>query len=122
MVFNDILMSSSSHTHPRSHTSTPQLFTSPTQTALTNPDLLELILENLSIEHVWELSSEDVVSRRRVLASAALTSKAFLEPSLDRLWRSLDKLFPLFRLLKAFYRSDSTFVSTSSWFRFWGFC
>lgn len=48
---------------------------------------------------------------RRTLRNAALVNKRdWLEPSLDRLWRSLDKLFPLFRLLKAFWRSDSTYV------------
>jgi hypothetical protein len=63
------------------------------------------------VDRVWELGSEEVVMRRSVLASAALTCRTFLEPALDRLWRSLDKLFPLFKLLPAFYRSDSTFVS-----------
>jgi hypothetical protein len=83
----------------------------PTHAVLTNPDILELILENLSVDRVWELGREDVVMRRSVLASAALTCRTFLEPALDRLWKSLDKLFPLFKLLPAFYRSDSTFVS-----------
>lgn len=41
----------------------------------------------------------------------ALTCKAFLEPALDRLWRSLDSLFPLLRTLPAFIQSDGTYVS-----------
>lgn len=63
------------------------------------------------MDRVWELPHEEVVMRRRVLASTALTCRTFMEPALDRLWRSLDKLFPLFKLLPAFYRSDLTFVS-----------
>lgn len=83
----------------------------PAPAVLTNPDILELILENLCMDRVWEYQADEVVIRRRVLAAAALTCRAWMEPALDRLWRSLDKLFPLFKLLPAFYRSDSTFVS-----------
>ncbi|KAF9442723.1 hypothetical protein P691DRAFT_680885 [Macrolepiota fuliginosa MF-IS2] len=90
---------------------------------LTNPDILELILEDLAVGYVWEVVPEAVVESRRVLAAAALTCRAWMEPALDRLWRSLDKLFPLFRLLPAFYRSDTTFVlrgrvSEEDWGRF----
>ncbi|XP_006455069.1 hypothetical protein AGABI2DRAFT_209334 [Agaricus bisporus var. bisporus H97] len=106
--------------HPHPHLRERE---NPTHAVLTNPDILELILENLSVDRVWELESEEVVLRRSVLASTALTCRTFMEPALDRLWRSLDKLFPLFKLLPAFYRSDSTFVlrgriSESDWDRF----
>jgi len=38
----------------------------------------------------------------------------WLEPSLDRLWKSLDKFFPLFRLLRAFEKNDLIYVSAWS--------
>ena len=111
------------HTFPSSqHTSTPPptpLTTTPpataTQTALTSPDILDHILEHLALTpYSWSYPPDDVVSMRRTLRNAALVNKRdWLEPSLDRLWRSLDKLFPLFRLLRAFWRSDSTYVSAS---------
>jgi hypothetical protein len=150
---------------PSSTPPPPQQQPSITHTALTNPDILDLILENLAIPCLWDLTSslspssssyslasssagvpfdggdvdddddddddvdirgfeemrgEEIVKRRGVLLNVALTNKAiFLEPGLDRLWRSLDKLFPLFRLLRGFYRSDSTFVSSSFCLKAW---
>lgn len=51
---------------------------------------------------------------RRKLCSLAVMCKAFMGPALDQLWRSLDSLFPLLKLLPAFKMSDGTWVSTSS--------
>ena len=53
--------------------------------------------------------------KRKALRNAALVNKMYwLEPSLDRLWKSLDKFFPLFRLLRAFEKSDLIYVSVWS--------
>lgn len=74
-----------------------------------NPDILEEICEYLSYEH--ETEPEAIRSSRKTLFSLALTSTAFLEPALDHLWRVLDSLFPLLKILPAFARSDDTYVS-----------
>ncbi|KAF9531201.1 hypothetical protein CPB83DRAFT_809583 [Crepidotus variabilis] len=60
---------------------------------------------------------------RQTLLSTALTCKRLLEPALDRLWRHLDSLFPLLKLLPAFVRSDGTWVlrgpiTQAHWTRF----
>jgi len=74
-----------------------------------NPDILEEICEYLAIEDDFT-HSVDVSLSRRDLLSVALTCKAFVEPALNRLWRSLDSLFPLLKILPAFVQSDGTYV------------
>ncbi|KAJ3544447.1 hypothetical protein NMY22_g2771 [Coprinellus aureogranulatus] len=75
-----------------------------------NPDILAEICEYLAPYDDLEADPEQVQAARRYLALLALTCKAFLEPALDRLWRSLDTLYPLFRILPAFVRADGTHV------------
>ena len=76
-----------------------------------NPDILDEICEYLHDEQDTQLDAEAARVSRRNLLWVALTCKAFLEPALDRLWRSLDSLFPLLRILPSFTQSDETYVS-----------
>ncbi|KAF8816030.1 hypothetical protein BYT27DRAFT_7077944 [Phlegmacium glaucopus] len=75
-----------------------------------NPDILDEICEYLHDGQDTELDSEAARTSRRNLLCVALTCKAFLEPALDRRWRSLDSLFPLLRILPSFTQSDGTYV------------
>ncbi|TFK31617.1 hypothetical protein BDQ12DRAFT_693865 [Crucibulum laeve] len=63
--------------------------------SISDPDILSLIFQSLDTQY---------------LAWVACTCKTFLEPALNQLWRSLDSLFPLFRILPAFVKSDGTYV------------
>lgn len=69
-----------------------------------NPDILDEICEYLHDE-------QDGLTSKQNLLWAGLTCKAFLEPALDRLWSSLDSLFPLLKILPSFVQSDGTYVS-----------
>lgn len=74
-----------------------------------NPDILDEICEYL---HDEDGSNELLAhANRQNLLWAGLTCRAFLEPALDRLWRSLDSLFPLLKILPSFTQSDGTYVS-----------
>ena len=73
-----------------------------------NPDILDEICEYL---HEQDGSSELALSSKQNLLWAGLTCKAFLEPAMDRLWSSLDSLFPLLKILPSFTQSDGTYVS-----------
>ncbi|RXW15705.1 hypothetical protein EST38_g10149 [Candolleomyces aberdarensis] len=76
-----------------------------------NPDILGEICEYLSSnDDLEELDSVQVAEGRQNLAWLALTCKAFLEPALDQLWRSLNTLYPLFKILPAFIQTDGTHV------------
>jgi hypothetical protein len=81
---------------------------SPTLPFHSNPDILDEVCEYLAYDH--DSAPEDVFTSKRNLLRLALTCKAFLEPALDRLWRSLDCLFPLLKILPAFAQSDGTYV------------
>ncbi|PPQ79012.1 hypothetical protein CVT25_002321 [Psilocybe cyanescens] len=86
-----------------------------------NRDILDEIFEYLALED--GVNSEDARSGRRKLRSLAVMCKAFLEPALDQLWRSLESLFPLLNILPAFQESDGTYVlrgavSPEEWARF----
>jgi len=73
-----------------------------------NPDILDEVCEYLAYD--YDSVPEDIFTCKRNLLRLALTCKAFLEPALDRLWRSLDCLFPLLKILPAFVQSDGTYV------------
>ncbi|PPQ68467.1 hypothetical protein CVT24_005564 [Panaeolus cyanescens] len=85
-----------------------------------NPDILEEICEHLAYPDLPYDDDEyrpflqtfdiDIRTSRQSLRDAALTCKAFLKPALDRLWRSLDTLFPLLKTLPVFVLSDTTYV------------
>lgn len=74
-----------------------------------NPDILDEVCKFLHDEQ-QDSSSEAARTSRRNLLWVALTCKAFLEPALDCLWRFLDSLFPLLKLLPSFTQSDGTYV------------
>ncbi|KAF9045199.1 hypothetical protein BJ165DRAFT_1528104 [Panaeolus papilionaceus] len=85
-----------------------------------NPDIIEEICEHLAYSDIHYEEDDylpflqtfeiDIRTSRQALRDAALTCKAFLEPALDRLWRSLDTLFPLLKTLPVFVLSDTTYV------------
>jgi hypothetical protein len=80
---------------------------SPSSLVLSSRDLVEKILEQ------FVGSSEDAqasappltpVLDRRSLFMASLTSKYFAEPAINILWRTMDSLCPLVRLLPGLKR------------------
>jgi len=73
------------------------MFLAPSSLVLRNRDLLDIIFEFL--QYV----------KPRELLWASLTSKAFLEPALNILWRRMIDIWPLFRLLPTF--NKDTYVS-----------
>jgi len=77
-----------------------------------NTDLLLKIFDYL----LWddELNSDNAIACKHTLAQAAVTCKTFLEPALDRLWCTLDTLFPLLKLLPSFTQCEGTYVSESA--------
>lgn len=90
-----------------------------------NPDILADICEYLASDDEWVDTTPpaELVTSRHHLAALARTCKAYLEPALDRLWRSLDTLYPLFRILPAFVITSSTHVirgkiTANDWARF----
>jgi hypothetical protein len=71
--------------------------------------IFDKILENLAHD-APDLNSAASQYNKRTLAQLAICSKAFLEPALDHLWRRLDSLFPLLKLLQGFKSSDGIYV------------
>ena len=68
--------------------------TSPTSLVFGNPDLLELIFENLSQSKMF-------------LLWAAMTSRSKTEPAFNILWREIASLWPLFRILPMLLKDDN---------------
>ena len=62
-----------------------------------HPDILDEICE--------------YIQDRQNLLWVALTCRAFLEPPLDCLWRSLESLFLLLKILPSLIQGDGTYVS-----------
>lgn len=53
----------------------------------------------------------EVMRSRHDLFNLALASKAYLlEPALNSLWRDIGTLFPLLKILPAFFQSEGTWV------------
>ena len=67
----------------------------PSSLVFGNPDLLELIFENLSS------------SSKRFLFWAAMTSRATTEPAFNILWREMTSIWPLFRILPMLLKDDN---------------
>lgn len=80
----------------------------------TNTDLLLKIFDYLLWDDDDELNSDNAIACKHTLAQAAVTCKTFLEPALDRLWCTLDTLFPLLKLLPSFIQCEGTYVSQST--------
>jgi len=68
--------------------------TSPTSLVFGNPDLLELIFENLSQSKLF-------------LLWAAMTSRSTTEPAFNILWREMASLWPLFRILPILLKDNN---------------
>ncbi|KAF8905952.1 hypothetical protein CPB84DRAFT_1844591 [Gymnopilus junonius] len=91
------------------------------------PHILDEICECLAYDDELDpFNAKDaatIARSRRNLLHVALASTTLLEPALDRLWRNLDSLFPLLKILPAFIKSDGTYVlrgaiSDVEWERF----
>jgi len=67
--------------------------------ALGNEDILQEIFNHMGID--VNSPSATFPKARKDLLNAAQTSKAFLEPALNALWRVLPSLFPLLKLLQS---------------------
>ena len=73
-----------------------------------NPDILAEVCEFLACDDEdYVRETAEIRASRIHLARLARTSTVYLEPALDRLWRSLDTLFPLLKILPAFVKTTS---------------
>jgi hypothetical protein len=74
---------------------------------LTDPALLRAIFE-----HLIDAKDERdvVVHARSQLLRLATCCKAFSEPALDLLWRKMDDLLPLLKILPSFERVGDAYV------------
>lgn len=84
--------------------------------------IFDKILDNLAHD-APDLNLAASQRNKRTLARLAICCKAFLEPALDHLWRRLDSLFPLLKLLHGFKSSDGIYVlrgivTPDNWSRF----
>lgn len=78
---------------------------------LTNEDLLPIIFAFMDPEaffnNIWDLEP----TTRSNLFSAARTCKAFLNPAITLLWRKLESILPVLKLLSAFVLVNDVYVS-----------
>ncbi|KAG6812432.1 hypothetical protein H0H92_002898 [Tricholoma furcatifolium] len=93
----------------------------PSQQVLTNEELLQRIFEEFPFEPFDEQMNN--VTRSHLLR-AALTCKAFVEPALNVLWKSINTFIPLFKLLPSFkiVQDDYVFrgpISDADWQRYY---
>lgn len=75
--------------------------------ALKNFDVLSKIFEQFDAG----FDSDERRESRKHLYWAALTSKDFLDPALDYIWRSMNRLLPLLKLLPTLKAVNQTHVS-----------
>lgn len=71
------------------------------------PHILSEIFRHFGIDSP---DATEVKAARRNLIRAALTCKVFLDPALDRLWRAIDTLLPLLKLLPSFQLVGGVYV------------
>ncbi|EAU81202.1 hypothetical protein CC1G_11284 [Coprinopsis cinerea okayama7 len=109
------------------HTATAQTQLSASARFHSIPDILADICEYLACEEDFDEMEREIPEElwmsRRNLANLARTCKAYLEPALDRLWRALNTLYPLFNVLPAFHKAAGTHVlrgtpTPAEWARF----
>lgn len=90
------------------HGETPSLhYLHPRFDVLFNSDILSLIFAHFDLV-------EDPMVYRKSLYWAALTCKAFTEPALDVLWRSMNSLIPLLKLLPKLFLIEDEYVCFQS--------
>lgn len=75
--------------------------------ALKNFDILSKIFEQFD----GGFDSDERRESRKHLYWAALTNKDFLDPALDYIWRSIDRLLPLLKLLPTLEAVNQIHVS-----------
>ncbi|TFK75511.1 hypothetical protein BDN72DRAFT_441648 [Pluteus cervinus] len=80
------------------HPETPQ------QSVLRTEDLVHNILEYFAVDPRADWSAfpkyhEDLIASRKQLYNAALISRCFVHPALELLWRTIDSMMPLIKLL-----------------------
>jgi hypothetical protein len=76
--------------------------------ALADPDILRAIFGHVGSSCDSEGAG---IGAQQQLARAARCCKAFSEHALDTLWKRMDDLIPLFKILPAFQEIDGAFVS-----------
>lgn len=94
----------------------------PQSQVLNDPDLLELIFSFFHVRTPPQSGPESLARRisfpdSQHLLWASLASKAFHDPAMDVLWRSLDSWLPLLRLISILDINGSSIVSRSSGYR-----
>lgn len=86
------------------------------QLALENHDILEDIFRQI-LPKIDTKSPAQVVTGRLTLARAARTCKAFNVPATNELWKFMDSLVPLFKLLRSARLENSSCVRRISSFQ-----
>jgi len=79
---------------------------------LSNSDVLAYLFAFLEPDGI--VDRERLVEARKDLLSASLVCSSFRDPALDCLWRFLDSLVPLLRLLPGIKQNGKTYVSLRS--------
>ncbi|KAJ7105522.1 hypothetical protein C8R44DRAFT_806406 [Mycena epipterygia] len=103
-------------------TNSPQLCV-PGKSGIAPPEILALIFEELGWHAASAADLQALYATRATLKSAALTCVSFCSPALDVLWRTIDNLLPLFKLLPSFKILEGNFtisgmINASDWARF----
>ncbi|KJA23498.1 hypothetical protein HYPSUDRAFT_215086 [Hypholoma sublateritium FD-334 SS-4] len=80
-----------------------------------NEDLIPIILSFLDPEAfygngIWDMEP----STRKDLRSAALACKSFFQPAISLLWRKLDSLMPILKLISSFVTEDDIIYTMGS--------
>ncbi|KAJ6517707.1 hypothetical protein DFH09DRAFT_1373595 [Mycena vulgaris] len=96
---------------------------SPQNQCLRNSDLLEEILRHMRMPDSSSSPSSDLRRFRRSLYAVARTCKSFSSSAVKILWRRLDNLFPLLRVLPSFELNGGVYnlggiITDSEWAAF----
>ena len=78
-------------------------------TILTHPKILRAIFEHLV---GGQQEQNELISARRQLARVGRCCRTFSEPALDVLWKEMDDLTPLFKILPMFQKVNDVYVSS----------
>jgi len=73
---------------------------------LENPEILQSIFEQFYDQNE-DHGSRSQVQTRKFLLSASLTCRAFFEPAMDAMWRYLDSLLPILRVIPTLKRGGN---------------
>ena len=78
----------------------------PPHEALVNADVLDYVFGHFTVDP----ETREAVQIRSYLRWAALSCRAFSRPALNALWRTLDSLLPLLKLLPSLKLVDHVYV------------